>query len=153
MRFVPAKTQRCERAREWLSLRLDGELSELAQKMLEAHLARCAQCREYEAEVVTMTRLIRATPLERPEHDFALPRGSRFGLSARRLAAVASGAAVVGLGVAGALMPSSGLFSATPSVRVSPSDNSDLVQQKLLRATVLRPKLAVSYMPHGPQQG
>jgi anti-sigma factor RsiW len=151
MRFVPNKTVLCERAHEWISLRLDGELSELAQKMLESHLARCTQCREFEAEVVTTTRLIRATPLERPEQDFAVPRGIRFGLPARRLAAVAAGAAVVGLGLAGALMPS-GLFSAGPPIRVSPSDNSDLVQQKLLRATVLRPTLAVSYMPPGPQQ-
>ena len=152
MRFVPHKMVLCERAHEWISLRLDGELSELAQKMLESHLARCVQCREFQAEVVTMTRLIRAAPLERPEQDFALPRGIRFGLSARRLAAVAAGAAVVGLALAGTLTPSSALFSAGPRIHVSPSDNSDLVQQKLLRATVLRPTMAVSYMPHGPQQ-
>ena len=40
MRFVPQHNMLCERGREWISLRLDGELSELAQKMLDSHLAR-----------------------------------------------------------------------------------------------------------------
>ena len=44
MRFVPGHSVLCERSREWISLRLDGELSELAEKMLESHLARCAAC-------------------------------------------------------------------------------------------------------------
>ena len=34
----------CDRAREWVSLELDGELSELGAARLDAHLVRCAAC-------------------------------------------------------------------------------------------------------------
>ena len=36
--------QTCDRAREWSSLRLDGELSELESALLEAHLKHCTAC-------------------------------------------------------------------------------------------------------------
>ena len=85
----------CERGREWISLRLDGELSELAEKMLESHLARCAGCRAFEADAVTATRLIRSTPLEQLEQPLSLPRGRRLALSTRRVSAAAAGAAAV----------------------------------------------------------
>ena len=57
MRFVPVNSVLCERSREWISLRLDGELSELAEKMLESHLARCAACRTFESDVEVTSRL------------------------------------------------------------------------------------------------
>ena len=34
----------CDRARAWVSLRLDDEISELEERLLEAHLGRCAAC-------------------------------------------------------------------------------------------------------------
>ena len=40
----------CERAREWASLRLDGELSELERALLDAHTRNCAACAEYVAD-------------------------------------------------------------------------------------------------------
>ena len=39
-----SKGQLCERARQWASLRLDGELSELENALLDAHLGRCQAC-------------------------------------------------------------------------------------------------------------
>ncbi len=45
----------CERAREWTSLRLDGELSELEQVLLASHLDRCAGCSAYAAGVSAVT--------------------------------------------------------------------------------------------------
>ena len=56
MRFVPRHSVVCERGREWISLRLDGELSELAQKMLDSHLARCPECRVLRREGRGVTR-------------------------------------------------------------------------------------------------
>ena len=51
MRRLQGHGALCHRSREWISLRLDGELSELAEKMLESHLARCAACRTFESDV------------------------------------------------------------------------------------------------------
>src|SRR5919201_6122240 len=99
MRFVPRHNMVCERGREWISLRLDGELSELAEKMLESHLARCAGCRAFESDAAVATRLVRTAPLERLEQPIVLPRGRRFG-SVRPAGAVAATAAAVVLGLA-----------------------------------------------------
>jgi anti-sigma factor RsiW len=142
----------CERGREWISLRLDGELSELAEKMLEAHVARCAGCRAFEADAATATRLLRSTPLEQLEQPLSLPRGRRLALSTRRVSAVAAGAAVVVLGLGAFLnLPSAGSKGAGPPVHVVASDNSDITQQRGVRATMLRPDALLKAPTLGPQ--
>jgi anti-sigma factor RsiW len=95
----------CDRARAWISLRLDGELSELEGAMLGAHLERCEACRAYSAEAAGFTVALRGFPLESLERPVTLPvarrtirRAVQFG------AAAALVAASVGLGsVFGAL--------------------------------------------------
>ena len=93
----------CERAREWASLRLDGELSELEQALLAAHLVRCESCAVYSGNVATTTEVIRTAELEPLHHPVALPlRRRRIGITARALQASTGAAAVlaaaVGLG-------------------------------------------------------
>ena len=59
----------CSRVREQVSLELDGELSQLEQRMLGAHLERCPQCAAYAAEVRDVTERIRNAPravMQRP---------------------------------------------------------------------------------------
>jgi len=137
MRFVPGHSVLCERSREWISLRLDGELSELAEKMLESHLVRCAACRTFESDVEVMSRLVRTAPLEHPEQPIALPRGRRRAY-ARPVGAVAASVAAVALGFAAFLnLPSSGPLAA-PNVHVVNGDNSDLQLQRGMRAALLR---------------
>src|SRR5918911_4554206 len=99
MRFVPRHNMVCERGREWISLRLDGELSELAEKMLESHLARCVGCRAFESSAAAATAFVRTAPLELPEQPVALPRGRRLAF-VRPVGAVAATAAAVALGLA-----------------------------------------------------
>lgn len=53
----------CTRVREQVSLELDGELSQLEQRMLSTHLERCAGCSEYAAGVRRTTERIRNAPL------------------------------------------------------------------------------------------
>ena len=48
----------------WAALLPDGELSLFEQRLLEAHCARCAECREVRVNVSAFTELIRET---RPE--------------------------------------------------------------------------------------
>ena len=150
MRFVPGHNVLCERSREWISLRLDGELSELAEKMLESHLARCAGCRAFESDAAIATRLVRTSPLERLEQPIVLPRGRRLAL-VRPAGAVAATVAAVALGLAAFLnVPSSG--TAIPTVRAVNADNSDLTLQRGIRASLLRPGALSEVAPRGAQQ-
>ena len=139
MRFVPRHSVVCERSREWISLRLDGELSELAEKMLESHLARCAGCREFQSSAAAATGLVRTTPLELPEQPIALPRGRRLAL-VRPASAIAATAAAVALGFAAFLnLPSSGTL-AVPNISSANAGNTDLQLQRGMRAALLRPE-------------
>jgi anti-sigma factor RsiW len=59
----------CTRVREQVSLELDGELSQLEQRMLGTHLERCARCAAYAADVRDATERIRNAPhavMQRP---------------------------------------------------------------------------------------
>ncbi|HVN60370.1 MAG TPA: zf-HC2 domain-containing protein [Gaiellaceae bacterium] len=89
----------CDRARAWVSLRLDGELSELEGYMLDSHLVRCAACRAFAADAAGFTTALRAAELVPLERDVSLPTGRR---TMRRTvqfgAAAALVAAAVGLG-------------------------------------------------------
>ena len=103
MRVVSELTKQCERARECASLRLDGELSEFEQALLDAHLARCAPCRSFAAELDGITMQLRSAPLETLEQPVALPARRR--ISSRRPVEVAAAAALMltALGVTGAV--------------------------------------------------
>jgi predicted anti-sigma-YlaC factor YlaD len=90
----------CDRARLWVSLALDDELSEFERRLLDAHVERCADCREYDRGVVAMTAMLRSEPLVAGEKQVALPRRRRAaGLT--RVAASAAAAALVAVGVTG----------------------------------------------------
>ena len=54
----------CENARRWVSLRLDDELSEFETFLLDAHLRRCAACREFARDARAFTAALRSRPLE-----------------------------------------------------------------------------------------
>jgi anti-sigma factor RsiW len=59
----------CTRIREQVSLELDGELSQLEQRMLATHLERCPRCTAYATDVRDFTRRIRNAPhavMQRP---------------------------------------------------------------------------------------
>ncbi|MEV8515751.1 zf-HC2 domain-containing protein [Dactylosporangium sp. NPDC051484] len=53
----------CERYREALSARLDGEDEPIEPALVDAHLAGCPACREWEREAVAVTRLVRLQPM------------------------------------------------------------------------------------------
>jgi predicted anti-sigma-YlaC factor YlaD len=92
----------CERSREWASLRLDSELSELEQALLDAHLARCGSCAAYARAIDGATTALRSAPLELLGEPIFLPLRRRRALSSHALrAGTATAAAIacaVGLG-------------------------------------------------------
>ena len=92
----------CERARTWTSLQVDGELSELEQALLEAHLERCPDCKSFAGGLRGVEALLRAQPLEAPSRPVDVRR-VRSGRSLRVLHASAA-VAVVATGCLGALV-------------------------------------------------
>ena len=87
--------------RELFSAALDGELSELDQARLDAHLAACAGCLAYAETTAGASTLLRQTPLEELTLPIVVP-GRRLAV-ARKLqvaAAAAAVAATVGLSAA-----------------------------------------------------
>ena len=144
----------CHRSREWISLRLDGELSELAAKMLEAHLAHCAECRAFEDGAVAATQLVRTAPLELLERPVSLPRGRSLAFQTRSLGAAVAAAAAVAIGVVAFLnVPSSDKLSSSRSpFIVAPSGNQDIEQFRLFRAAALKPVVPAPRRVRGPQK-
>ena len=92
------RSGRCERARQWASLRVDGELTELEDALLEKHLEGCAACRGFAARVTATTELVRATPQEKPEIAYAPAEHRVTRLPVGRRTAIVAIAAAAALG-------------------------------------------------------
>ena len=130
----------CDRAREWVSLRLDDEISELEDALLEAHLHRCGACREYEATVRGAVLAVRARPLERMNEPIVVAGRRRPMLRPAAVARVAAVvAAVVGvttvLSTQAAKGPAAHGSSSIPVASVP--DDQDLKQLRTLRVLQL----------------
>jgi predicted anti-sigma-YlaC factor YlaD len=100
----------CDRAREWATAEVDGELSRFELVLLRAHLDACPSCREFHTAVGGITRTLRATPLERLERAIEVTRFRRR-LRVRlapAAAAMALAAVVLGSGVVSSELRSSG---------------------------------------------
>jgi len=114
----------CQRVRAQVSLRLDSELSQLEDRMLELHLGRCAQCREYAADVARFTDELRSAPLEILAHPAFVERGRRGMALARlqgRAVAAAAAVAMVAIGVASQVASSRGSEAPLPAVTQFPT--------------------------------
>jgi predicted anti-sigma-YlaC factor YlaD len=127
----------CERARSWVSLALDDELSQLEQAALRAHLGRCGACAALSLELGALTQGLRAAPLERPAAWLAPRRRRR---AARTLQVGASAAAAIAL--AAGLGSLFGSLSAPPDTTrgtVLPGPIVALTGTHGLRSNVTRP--------------
>lgn len=93
---------RCERSREWASLRLDGMLSFFESALLDRHLRRCADCRSFAAAVSAHTHLLRSAELEEPGRRVEVPgrrvSHRRSAVGAAVVTAVAAAAAFLAIG-------------------------------------------------------
>jgi predicted anti-sigma-YlaC factor YlaD len=101
----------CERTRAYVSLEIDGELSEFEREFLTTHLVRCSDCRAYRANVDAVTREIRETPLEVPTRRVSIsvpaaPRRRRVAHLARYPLGAAAAFAVALVGTATLVGPS-----------------------------------------------
>jgi len=87
----------CEHAHRWASLGLDGELSQVEQALLRAHVGRCAACAGFARDLDGLTQELRTAPLPRPRlrvpvrrHDPGA-RWLRLGAAAAAAIAIAAG--------------------------------------------------------------
>jgi len=114
MGVVPAPE--CERAHSLVSLSLDGELTEVEQAALRAHVGRCRACAGFARDVDALTRELRTAPLARPAAAVSPRRRRAAGMHSHRVLAAAAVACAAGLGsLAGSLdsRPSPGFLSAS----------------------------------------
>ena len=113
MRTMRTTARRCDRAREYASLRLDGELSDFESALLDSHIERCPSCRAFAEDLVGVTERLRTAPLERPLIVLTLPQ-RRFA-AVRRMQVSAAAAAVVSVVGIGALFGMLHSNASTPS--------------------------------------
>jgi predicted anti-sigma-YlaC factor YlaD len=127
----------CDRSREWLALRLDGDLSEFETALLTAHVQRCESCRTFGAELAGITGELRAAPLERPSRPVAVPRLRRrlpirqlqLGAAAAVLVVAAGAASLYGT-LRGSGQPA---LTAAASVEHAPMVGTGVTTDPLLR--------------------
>ena len=118
MRTMRSSGRRCDRAREYASLRLDGELSEFERALLDSHLERCPSCRVFAGDLVAVTDRLRSAPLVAPELAITLPRRRFAGLRGVQVSAAAAAImSVVGIGTLFGMLQSS---ATTTSAAASP---------------------------------
>lgn len=61
--LIPVPPTDCMRAREAVSVRLDGELCELDEVRLDQHLDDCPECSRFAADAARTTEVLRGAPL------------------------------------------------------------------------------------------
>jgi hypothetical protein len=108
----------CDRAREWATAEVDGELSSFERVLLDAHLADCAACRDFHTAVTGFTTMLRAAPLERLERTIDIGRVRRRLRIPLRVAPAVAAMAVTVVGL-GSILASSDLRP--PSGRIAAS--------------------------------
>lgn len=137
--LTPVPPTDCMQAREAVSLRLDGDLSELEAVRLGLHLRDCADCRAYARDIAAITLELRSAPLEQMRVQTFVPRPKRASglrLQAAAAAAVAFVAAVAGTSFAiGRAVGTGGqkpTFTATAAGTDGASARADSTQQHVL---------------------
>jgi hypothetical protein len=133
----------CDRTREWVALRLDGELSEFETAIMRPHLERCESCRTFADDVAAIAREIRSTPYEPVPWPISISAPRRFGIPLRHVQVAAAAALVVvaaGLGsVYGALRSHAEPKQVAPIVHAPMGIADDDVLLRKLRVADLRP--------------
>jgi anti-sigma factor RsiW len=142
------RTVVCERARAWSALQPDDELSSFEQRLLAAHLERCAQCRSFAVRVDAAAEAIRSAPFEPLPHAVTLSLARRRRFMPRRAVystAAAAAAAAMALSIGSAVsVPSD--RSAVPAAQVivvaGSDDRQDVRDMRELRRVQLLSDIA-----------
>lgn len=156
----------CERARAWAALQPDGELSTFEQRLLGAHLDRCAECSTFAARIGAVTQAVRSAPLEPLAHPVSIGsalHGARRMLPRRALYSVAgtAAAAAFALTIGSAVSVSGGEhITASPPIVVvveDPDERREVREMREMRRVQLvsdiRPETSSRAYHFGPSAG
>lgn len=139
MALLDLHPRNCERAREWASLRLDGELSEFERALLDAHLSRCAGCSAYTETVEEATRAIRESSLVSLRAPVSLPARRRVALPLRVYQVAGATAVMVAAVGFGALLGAPSLRESTSASPRPAASGEAVAEDTLIRG----PRLAM----------
>jgi predicted anti-sigma-YlaC factor YlaD len=120
----------CDSIRELCSASVDGELSELDDARLQAHLAGCASCSAFAATSQATSRLVRETPLEQPSFPIVVP-GRRLAVARKLQVAAAAAALAVTIGLSVAVATISGPSASRSSHRATQTAQLRFPDQEL----------------------
>ena len=131
--LTPVPPTACARARESASAHLDGELVELQEAQLEAHLRSCPECQAYAAEIGEISRRLNAAPLAQPEGPMFVAQRPRRTAFIPAAAAAAIVVAVAGSSFAvGDMLGRQGTNSPPPPATTETSALAGSIDQLLL---------------------
>ena len=146
-----AAGQLCARARFWVSLRVDGELSELEGALLDAHLARCPDCAEFAQGTTESTAWLRDAQLERPAPIIvAAPRSRRRAAPGLVAAAVVLASALLAGLVHGTGSTQGRVSALKPTVSVVSSSETPDELRRLRRTSLLNERPVPHEFSMGP---
>jgi predicted anti-sigma-YlaC factor YlaD len=74
----------CDAYREWMSLSLDGQLAQVEEQQLKAHVAICSSCRAVLADLRHVDRLLNDAPMVGPAPGFTARFEARLAARRRR---------------------------------------------------------------------
>jgi ferric-dicitrate binding protein FerR (iron transport regulator) len=117
------RTTACERATQWISLELDGEIAGLERAALARHLQRCEQCRSARTEIGGFTRRLREAPAHGPAWPVVVTALRRR----KRVARVGLAALVAAIAVAGGV---GSIVTTSSTPRAAQVEFVDLEQQR-----------------------
>jgi len=149
VRLVKQRTVQCERTRGWVSLALDGELSEFERTLMNAHVARCEDCAVFASEIGAIAGSLREAAFEPLAVPVRLPM--RRHVRARSLQIGAAAALIVGaIGLASLASGGAAPPTAVPRAHVKPAllamsdDETDQLLRQV-RLQTLRPQRSLGY--------
>jgi predicted anti-sigma-YlaC factor YlaD len=154
MRELRAQSRVCDRAREYSSRSLDGELSDFERALLDTHLERCEACRGYAAELTEIVTRLRLAPLEALPHPVSLPSRRRHRARAfQAAAAVAAAVVAVTAGLVGSLQSHPTQARPNPTlealIRADDFHSQDIQLLHQINASANAPKKAVVLARNG----
>lgn len=127
--LTPVPPTDCMRAREAVSVRLDGELGELEGVRLDGHLRRCPECRAFAAHADSLAAALRGALLESAPPLLFSPRERR---RLRVPAAAAAGAVIAAIGFSFAVGQMIGSSSHGRALSLPPASSSASLDPGLL---------------------
>lgn len=142
----------------WAALLPDGELSQFERRILEVHLARCADCARHAAELAAIVTVVRETPSESMRSPVGIGGRPRLGWGRTGRFAVGGSAAAA----AAAVLSFSSVFGIdrksdtpptyAPVIVVSASSSDGTDEARLWRQTkqAERAQIARSLSGRGP---